>query len=102
MPAKHSAIAAEIFQLKVTLLGTRPPIWRQLLVPTDLTLAQLHDVLQVAMGWQECHMHEFSGGGRTLGQPVPEGPVIGMPPAEDVGGGRFPLGLRRNDARLVF
>ena len=60
MPTKNHAIAAEIYQLKVTLLGTNPPIWRQLLVPADLTLAQLHDVLQIAMGWQECHMHEFS------------------------------------------
>jgi hypothetical protein len=62
MSAKNSAIPPEIYQLKVTLLGTSPPIWRRLLVPSDLTLAQLHDVLQVAMGWQECHMHEFSVG----------------------------------------
>jgi Plasmid pRiA4b ORF-3-like protein len=50
MPAKNSAITAEIYQLKVTLLGTNPPIWRRLLAPANLTLAQMHDVLQVAMG----------------------------------------------------
>src|SRR5260370_18487263 len=96
MPAKHSAISAEIFQLKVTLLGTRPPIWRQLLVPTDLTLAQLHDVLQVAMGWQECHMHEFSGGGRHFRQPAPKGRVSGMPPVQTGPEGLLSIRFRRN------
>jgi pRiA4b ORF-3-like protein len=45
MPAKKSAVPSEVFQLKITLLGTMPPIWRRLLVSADLTLAQLHDVL---------------------------------------------------------
>lgn len=50
MPTKNNAVSLEIYQLKVTLLGTMPPIWRRLLVPATLTLAQLHDVLQAAMG----------------------------------------------------
>ena len=62
MPTKRSAGPPEIFQLKVTLLGTMPPIWRRLLAPADLTLAQMHDVLQASMGWQDCHMHEFNAG----------------------------------------
>jgi hypothetical protein len=41
--------AQEIYQIKVTLLGTDPAIWRRVLVPADLTLEQLHDVLQLAM-----------------------------------------------------
>jgi hypothetical protein len=102
MPAKHSAISAEIFQLKVTLLGTRPSIWRQLLVPTDLTLAQLHDVLQVGMGWQECHMHEFSAGGRHFGQPDPEDRFMGMPPVEDERRVRLPSVLRRIGAKVIY
>ncbi len=50
MPTKKSVVPPEIYQLKVTLLGTSPPIWRRLLVPADLTLAQMHDVLQVRDG----------------------------------------------------
>jgi len=83
MPAKKSAVSSEVFQLKVTLLGTMPPIWRRLLVPTDLTLAQLHDVLQAAMGWEDGHMHEFSVGQRRIGRPDPEDRLMGMPSAEN-------------------
>ena len=46
-------------QMKVTLAGIRPPIWRRLVVSGETTLAQLHVVLQVAMGWQDCHLHCF-------------------------------------------
>ncbi|MGB7169107.1 MAG: plasmid pRiA4b ORF-3 family protein [Acidobacteriaceae bacterium] len=49
----------EVCQLKVTLRGTRPPIWRRLVVPADMTLTRLHGVLQTVMGWQDSHMHEF-------------------------------------------
>lgn len=61
----------EIYQMKVTLVGTDPPIWRRLLVPADLTLEQLHDVLQLAMGWEDCHMHEFRMGQQRFGKPNP-------------------------------
>ncbi len=50
MATKRIDAAEGIYQIKVTLLGTRPPMWRRLLVPATLTLAQLHDVLQAAMG----------------------------------------------------
>ena len=52
-------MAAKTYQLKITLLGSKPPIWRRLLVPSDMTLLELHEALQVAMGWQNCHMHSF-------------------------------------------
>jgi Plasmid pRiA4b ORF-3-like protein len=55
-----------IYQIKITLLGTKPPIWRRLLVPADLTLAQLHNVLQIAIGWEDGHMHEFRVGQRRF------------------------------------
>lgn len=50
---------AASMQLKVTLAGTRPAIWRRLLVPADITLSTLHAVLQTSMGWEECHLHCF-------------------------------------------
>lgn len=75
----------EIYQIKVTLLGTEPPIWRRLLVPAHLTLSQLHDVLQAALGWDDGHMHEFSMGKERFGPPNPQDmeTFMGMPPVID-------------------
>src|SRR5208283_3943385 len=71
MSTKKIETPPEIYQLKVTLLGTTPPIWRRLLVPADMTLEQLHNVLQLAMGWEDCHMHDFRIGQKRFGKPDP-------------------------------
>jgi hypothetical protein len=60
------------YQIKVTLNGARPPIWRRLVVPSSLSLMDLHDVLQVAMGWMDSHLHQFVARGKLYGQPDPE------------------------------
>ncbi|KZL25891.1 plasmid pRiA4b ORF-3 family protein [Pseudovibrio sp. WM33] len=49
-------------QLKVRLLGISPMIWRRLLVPSDISLRELHGVLQVAMGWEGIHLFMFDKG----------------------------------------
>jgi hypothetical protein len=61
LPAKRkkSAPAAPIYQLKVGLRGAKPPIWRRLEVPADTSLADLHHIIQVAFGWENCHLHVF-------------------------------------------
>ena len=79
MPTNTVEKPQEIYQIKVTLLGTDPPIWRRLLIPADLTLEQLHDVLQAAMGWEDCHMHEFRIGKQRFGKPDPMEQAFGGP-----------------------
>jgi hypothetical protein len=49
-------------QLKVTLVGYTPTIWRRLQVGSATTLAELHEVLQIAMGWENLHLHAFEAG----------------------------------------
>src|SRR6266851_469901 len=83
MPTNTVEKPQEIYQIKVTLLGTDPPIWRRLLIPADLTLEQLHDVLQAAMGWEDCHLHEFQIGQKRFGKPDPDEGFMGMPAARD-------------------
>lgn len=102
MPTRKSAVPAEICQLKVTLLGTSPPIWRRLLVPAGLTLAQLHDVLQAAMGWQDCHMHEFRAGQRHFGRPNPDDRLMGLPSVENERTVRLSSVLGRVGAKIIY
>jgi hypothetical protein len=72
MAMKDVQTPNKIYQIKVTLLGTKPPIWRWLLVPASLTLVQLHEVLQSAMGWLDSHMHGFRIGQKSFMIPDPE------------------------------
>jgi len=92
----------DIYQIKVTLLGTDPPIWRRLLVPAALTLAQLHDVVQTAMGWQNGHMHEFRAGQRYFGKPDPDDRSMGMDPVENERTARLSEVLRKNGPKLIY
>lgn len=61
-----------VYQLKVTLKDSKPPIWRRIQVPSDITLYKLHRVLQVVMGWTDSHLHQFIIGGRYYGEPDPD------------------------------
>lgn len=50
------------YRVRVDLMYAKPPIWRRLDLPGDLMLDELHDVLQVAMGWEDGHLHKFGVG----------------------------------------
>ncbi|HEY5858415.1 MAG TPA: plasmid pRiA4b ORF-3 family protein [Aldersonia sp.] len=63
---------APVYQIKVNLVGAKPPIWRRLEVPAGITLAKLHDVIQIAFGWEGYHMHAFETRYGTFGVPDPE------------------------------
>lgn len=61
-------MAENLCQLKVTLLGVEPPVWHRLVVDAGLSLKQLHQSLQAAMGWQDYHLYEFEAGGGHYGE----------------------------------
>lgn len=47
------------YQLKITIKGSKPPIWRRVVVPEQFTFCQLHQVIQGAFGWCDYHLHKF-------------------------------------------
>ncbi len=65
-----------LYQLKITLKWSKPPIWRRVMVRGDMALDRLHDIIQIAMGWTDSHLHQFisgSGFARTFyGRSNPE------------------------------
>jgi Plasmid pRiA4b ORF-3-like protein len=62
----------QVYQIKVTLHGTHPLIWRRILVPGNTTLLKLHDILQIVMGWENAHLHMFKIKGSVYGDPIDE------------------------------
>src|SRR5262252_10105703 len=74
-PASAAKVAAPIYQIKVTLKGAKPPVWRTIQVRSDATLGELHAVIQMAMGWTNSHQHHFIVGKppnlRFIGAPIP-------------------------------
>lgn len=57
------------YSLRIELLGFMPMIWRRLMVPSTITLPELHFVIQSAMGWTDSHLHQFEIGGKSYGMP---------------------------------
>ena len=65
---KAAAGPTAVYQLKITLLGVKPPIWRRIQV-ADGTLDALHEHIQTAMGWTNSHLHDFRVGDARYGDP---------------------------------
>jgi hypothetical protein len=63
-----------VYQLKVTLDGIMPPIWRKIQVRGDASLFKLHKIIQAAMGWEDYHLHQFIVDEEYYAIPSPEDP----------------------------
>ncbi|CAK0744972.1 conserved hypothetical protein [Gammaproteobacteria bacterium] len=67
-----------IYQLKITLNDSKPPIWRRILVSGDTRLDKFHAILQIVMGWTDSHLHQFSQGNIFYGEANDEDEFYGM------------------------
>lgn len=45
--------------LRIELLYVQPVVFRRVVVPSNISLPALHEVIQAAYGWQNCHLHKF-------------------------------------------
>src|SRR5690348_15748963 len=59
--------AVEVYQLRIWIRRVSPQIWRRLLVRSDSTMAELHDILQIVFGWTDDHLlqHGIEKGRRS-------------------------------------
>lgn len=57
------------YKIKVMLMGSKPPIWRRILVPSNMPLLKFHQLLQIVMGWEDDHLHQFEAGRQCFGMP---------------------------------
>jgi hypothetical protein len=74
-PARKNAASDsvnEIATVRIELRHTDPVIWRQIEVPTSVTLKVLHDIIQTVMGWFDYHLWEFTIGRQKYGLPIDE------------------------------
>lgn len=60
---------APVYELKITLVGLTPLIWRRVQVPSSIKLCCLHSAIQVVMGWTDSHLHQFEKDGKNWGVP---------------------------------
>jgi hypothetical protein len=68
LPSRRPAAPVPALELEVTLRDVEPRIWRRIVVPESMTLRHLHDVLQIAMGWDDSHLYLFAIGDDDYGE----------------------------------
>ncbi len=69
---QHRDKTASVYRLKVILLGTKPPVWRRVLLSGKEPLDRVHMILNCAMGWTDTHLHAFEVRGTRYSVPDPE------------------------------
>ena len=60
----------QVAELRVSLPGSRPPIWRRVRLPVIATLGDLHEVIQMLFGWDGDHLHVFRAGKKQYSDPL--------------------------------
>ncbi|MCK5802213.1 MAG: plasmid pRiA4b ORF-3 family protein [Lentisphaeria bacterium] len=61
------------YRIRMSLRWSEPEIWREVCIPADLSLGDLHYLIQAVMGWESCHLHQFVHKKRVIGVPSHDG-----------------------------
>jgi Plasmid pRiA4b ORF-3-like protein len=69
-----------IYQLKLTVTGSKPSIWRRIQLPENTPLVKVHKILQIAMAWEDYHLHQFQQGKTIYAIPSPDDVDFGFGP----------------------
>jgi hypothetical protein len=63
----RSASVGGSLQMRIELRDVTPVVWRRLQVPDGITMADLAEILLLAMGWSNVHLHLFEVGDESYG-----------------------------------
>jgi hypothetical protein len=69
-PPLDGSAAGTVHRVKVSLRGAKPPVWRRIELPSDMRLDLVHEALQTAFGWIDCHYHQFETDYGEYGDPT--------------------------------
>ncbi|MDT2815159.1 plasmid pRiA4b ORF-3 family protein [Vagococcus carniphilus] len=64
--AANKKMSNKIYQLRIDIVGAKPPIWRRVLVPAEMTFEDLHEIIQTAFDWDTAHLYQFTVGNIIL------------------------------------
>ena len=87
----------QVADLKVSLAGSRPPIWRRVRLPVTATLGDLHNVIRVLFGWDGDHLHVFQAGRKQYSDPL-----MGLDGTRDEEAIRLHDALARNSGKISY
>jgi hypothetical protein len=71
----------QICAIRIELVDSDPLIWREIEVPSSITLWDLHDIIQSVMNWEDYHLWEFTIGKLRYG--IPSDEDFRTPPTAD-------------------
>ena len=69
LPRLKKPAAPTVHTVKASLHGAKPPVWRRLELPSELTLDRVHEVMQIAFSWHGYHLHQFETACGAFGRP---------------------------------
>jgi hypothetical protein len=73
LPRLKKSAATTVHTVKASLHGAKPPVWRRLELPSELTLDRVHEVMQIAFAWDDYHLHQFETTCGAFGRPDDDG-----------------------------
>jgi len=73
LPRLKKSAATTVHTVKASLHGAKPPVWRRLELPSDLSLDMVHEVMQIAFAWDDYHLHQFETACGAFGGPDDDG-----------------------------
>ncbi len=91
-------MAEKILEIKITLKGSKPPIWRRIQVAQNTLLPDLHKTIQMVMGWTNSHLHQFADGKTIYSMPT-EDDWIPVNDYSNIAIGKF---LKKKGDTLVY